>query len=387
MASQTSSQGYGRVSLPGGNKDLEYILLWRDPAKSGAVLGAITFAYILLEWTKYSLLQILANVLLLAVSAAFLWSNLASFTGRPGLRLPRVLQSGVSESELKGVAVDLTAVINKILAYVRKLASGKDVILSIQVAAGLYGIAKFSSYFSTLGLAYTLVVLAFVLPKVYELRKDDIDRTFYTVSNNTQATYNQYVDPYVKKLPRATTATSSSAGNSTAEVQRKVEDSMNEATSNVRAGVNQGLDQAGHTYNKASAQASQGFDNLSQQAGQTYENVANQAQRTYNETAPQVNRAVNDTANQASRYADQASNQASHAYNQTADSAQRTFNQAGDSANRTYNQAGDTAQRTFDQGPPQGGQAYNPNMGAPLGSNRAANNPSYAPQGQGYGNY
>ena len=35
---------------------------------------------------------------------------------RPGLRLPRVLQSGVSESELKGVAVDLTAVINKILS-------------------------------------------------------------------------------------------------------------------------------------------------------------------------------------------------------------------------------------------------------------------------------
>lgn len=85
--------------------------------------------------------------------------------------------------------------------------------------------------------------------------------------------------------------------------------------------------------------------------------------------------------------ATQASNQASHAYNQTADSAQRTFNQAGDSANRTYNQAGDTAQRTFDQGSHQGGQAYNPNVGAPLGSNRTANNPSYAPQGQGYGNY
>ena len=98
------------------------------------------------------------------------------------------------------------------------------------------------------------------------------------------------------------------------------------------------------------------------------------------------------------RTAMQATNQASHAYNQTADSAQRTFNQAGDSANRTYNQAGDSAnrtynqagdsaQRTFDQGSTQGGQAYNPNMGAPLGSNRAANNPSYAPQGQGYGNY
>ena len=61
---------------------VEYILLWRDPAKSGAILGAISVAYILLEWTKYSLLQIMANLLLFAVSAAFLWSNLASFTGR-----------------------------------------------------------------------------------------------------------------------------------------------------------------------------------------------------------------------------------------------------------------------------------------------------------------
>ena len=88
-----------------------------------------------------------------------------------------------------------------------------------------------------------VVVLAFVLPKVYEMRKDDIDRTFYTVSNETQKTYNTYVDPYVKKLPRGSTATSSSAGNSTAEVQRKVESSVNEATSNVSAGINQGLDQ------------------------------------------------------------------------------------------------------------------------------------------------
>ena len=88
-----------------------------------------------------------------------------------------------------------------------------------------------------------MVVLAFVLPKVYEMRKEDIDRTFYTVSNETQKTYNTYVDPYVKKLPRGSTATSSSAGNSTAETQRKVENTMNEATSNVKAGVNQGFDQ------------------------------------------------------------------------------------------------------------------------------------------------
>ena len=88
-----------------------------------------------------------------------------------------------------------------------------------------------------------MVVLAFVLPKVYEMRKEDIDRTFYTVSNETQKTYNTYVDPYVKKLPRGSTATSSSAGTSTPETQRKVENTMNEATSNLKSGVNQGIDQ------------------------------------------------------------------------------------------------------------------------------------------------
>ena len=39
----------------------------------------------------------------------------AFFTCRPGVPLPKVLQTGVSESEMKGIAVDITAVINKIL--------------------------------------------------------------------------------------------------------------------------------------------------------------------------------------------------------------------------------------------------------------------------------
>ncbi len=39
----------------------------------------------------------------------------AYFTCRPGVPLPKVLQTGVSESEMKGIAVDITAVINKIL--------------------------------------------------------------------------------------------------------------------------------------------------------------------------------------------------------------------------------------------------------------------------------
>ncbi len=61
---------------------VEKILLWRDPVKSGVVLGGATLAYLLLEWSHFSLLSIVANTLLIAVSVAFLWNNIASFTGR-----------------------------------------------------------------------------------------------------------------------------------------------------------------------------------------------------------------------------------------------------------------------------------------------------------------
>ena len=56
--------------------------MWRDPVKSGVVLGGATLAYLLLEWSNISLLSIVANTLLIAVSVAFLWNNIASFTGR-----------------------------------------------------------------------------------------------------------------------------------------------------------------------------------------------------------------------------------------------------------------------------------------------------------------
>ena len=64
---------------------MEDLLLWRDPKKSGVVLAGATLAYLLLEWSHFSLLSTVANTLLVAVSVAFLWNNIANFTSRWGL--------------------------------------------------------------------------------------------------------------------------------------------------------------------------------------------------------------------------------------------------------------------------------------------------------------
>ena len=61
---------------------VENLLLWRDPIKTGGVFGVITLVYLLLEWTHFSLLRLVANTLLGVVCIAFLWSNGAQFLNK-----------------------------------------------------------------------------------------------------------------------------------------------------------------------------------------------------------------------------------------------------------------------------------------------------------------
>ncbi|DBA80934.1 TPA: hypothetical protein ACH3X2_007154 [Trebouxia sp. C0005] len=77
-----------------------------------------------------------------------------------------------------------------------------------QVALVLYIVAKIGNYFSTLGLGYTVVFLIFTLPKVYELRKHEIDSVANQVVSQSKQAYSQYGAPYVNKIPRASTSTS-----------------------------------------------------------------------------------------------------------------------------------------------------------------------------------
>lgn len=56
---------------------VEDLLLWRDVKLSGAVVLGVTVVYFGLIWLKYSLVTLIANVLLLAVAIFFGWNNVA----------------------------------------------------------------------------------------------------------------------------------------------------------------------------------------------------------------------------------------------------------------------------------------------------------------------
>jgi riboflavin kinase len=221
-----------------GNKKVEDLLLWRDVKVSAAVFTAITVAYLILEWSHLSLLRIVAHSLLAGVTVAFLWNNVASFTNRPAVPIPAVIQNGVTESQVRSFAEKATGPINKLFAFTKRVISGQDVFLSLQVAAALYVFGRLGNYFTSLGLVYIVVVLAFTLPKVYELKKDEIDAVVRKLYGQSKTYYKQYAEPYVQKIPRASTSTSTHSTSTPATKQNPVDSVADSFTHIAKDGSN-----------------------------------------------------------------------------------------------------------------------------------------------------
>merc|ERR1712216_282624 len=59
------------------SKDVEDLLLWEDPIKSGGILGGATVAYLLFHCSGYTAMYIVCNLLLVGVVGTFVWSIIA----------------------------------------------------------------------------------------------------------------------------------------------------------------------------------------------------------------------------------------------------------------------------------------------------------------------
>lgn len=203
--SESAAPSLKKLSF-GLDDEVEDLLLWRDVKKSGIVFGSITVAYLLLEWSGMSLLTILADALLLAVLVAFLWANIGSVLGRPGPPVPEILQKGVTDADLKAATEAVKGPLNKALAFLGRLAAGKEAKLAIWVMVGCFVLSKIGGLFSLLGFLYTVVLLAFTVPKAYEFKKDEADMLLSKAQSKFKEGYAQFNEQVMKKIPRGSNA-------------------------------------------------------------------------------------------------------------------------------------------------------------------------------------
>jgi len=195
-----------RVSLPVDNR-VEKLLLWRHPLDSGLALTVVTAAYFFLVWSNRSLVSLLATTASIAVATSFVWASLAAFLNKPGPPMPRILQEGVSEGDLKGLVEEYTPLLNKGIALAHRVFTAKDAVLAAKVIGVLFVISKLGKVFSVLTWAYVVVLLAFSLPKIYELKKHEIDSGLSQAQSQAQKIHSQYVAPNLAKIPRGSTST------------------------------------------------------------------------------------------------------------------------------------------------------------------------------------
>ncbi|GJP72261.1 hypothetical protein CLOP_g3012 [Closterium sp. NIES-67] len=157
--------------LLGGGKAAD-VLLWKDWKSSAGILVSVAGLWIVFERSGFTLLTILADVLMILISLVFAWAQVSSLLNKPGPAFPALR---LSEDVVRSTALRLRDQANRALLLAHDVALGKDYMLLIKVLSTLYLISVVGGWFHFLTLVFTGVLVAFTLPLLYDRYEDQVD--------------------------------------------------------------------------------------------------------------------------------------------------------------------------------------------------------------------
>eukprot|EP00268_Persea_americana_P019791 TRINITY_DN2017_c2_g1_i1.p1 TRINITY_DN2017_c2_g1~~TRINITY_DN2017_c2_g1_i1.p1 ORF type:complete len:225 (-),score=37.02 TRINITY_DN2017_c2_g1_i1:599-1273(-) len=155
-----------------GGGQVADVLLWKRRDVGIYLFMVSSTLWFLFERAGYSLITLVANVLLLLVVILFFWAKSASLLNRP---LPPLPDLEVSEDFVIKTADAAQVWINYVLAIANDIALGRDVKLFVQVASGLLLVSLMGNLFNFFTLVYIGVVLSLTVPTLYDKYQDQID--------------------------------------------------------------------------------------------------------------------------------------------------------------------------------------------------------------------
>ncbi|KAF6210582.1 hypothetical protein GE061_013688 [Apolygus lucorum] len=161
-------------------QELESLLYWRDPKKSGAVFGVTMLS--LLSLTAFSLISVIAYLCLFTLGGTICFRIYKSIMqavqktsdGHPFKDLLE-LDISIPEDKVNEISKDVVAYVNSSLATLRSLVLVEDLIDSIKFLVLSWVLTYIGACFNGLTLIILGVILMFSLPTVYEKNKAQID--------------------------------------------------------------------------------------------------------------------------------------------------------------------------------------------------------------------
>ncbi|PIN20088.1 Reticulon [Handroanthus impetiginosus] len=182
----------------GGGKPAD-IILWRDKKVSAGVFGVATAIWVLFEVLEYQLLTLVCHLLILALAIIFLWSNASTFINKSPPKIPEVI---LPEDIVLAVASGIRIEINRALAILREIASGRDLKKFLAVIASLWVLSLLGSCFNFLTLIYICFVLLHTVPVVYEKYEDQVDAFAEKAEAELKKQYAVFDAKVLSKIPR-----------------------------------------------------------------------------------------------------------------------------------------------------------------------------------------
>mmetsp|Transcript_4859 Transcript_4859/g.6578 ORF Transcript_4859/g.6578 Transcript_4859/m.6578 type:complete len:205 (-) Transcript_4859:280-894(-) len=150
------------------------LLLWECPKKSGGVLALTTMMYFLMELSGYTMLSLFSTILLFAVIASFVWASIARITNRDDMKVPLVPE--LDEKSKIELGNKVQSSFNKLSVVCNKILTGSNPWLTLQAAGFLFTVSKIGAFFHFWTLVFQGVLLSFTIPKIYQLKKTEIDQ-------------------------------------------------------------------------------------------------------------------------------------------------------------------------------------------------------------------
>ncbi|KAJ7568392.1 hypothetical protein O6H91_01G030900 [Diphasiastrum complanatum] len=182
----------------GGGKTAD-AFLWRKRNTTVGLLATVSVAYFLFQWSGYTLLSIVSNVLLFLIVILFLWANAASMLNRPPPSIPEL---ELSEDIVYQSADTLRVEINKALVLAHDVAIGKDFRVFLKMVVILWVLSTIGGWFSFLTFVYIGFVAAHTLPVLYEKYENEIEKYLQILIKEAKKYYVKFDELVLSKIPR-----------------------------------------------------------------------------------------------------------------------------------------------------------------------------------------
>ncbi|XP_061349830.1 reticulon-like protein B1 [Gastrolobium bilobum] len=185
-------------SVLGGGKPAD-VLLWRNKKISAGVLSGVTAVWIFFELLEYHFLTLVCHSLILLLAVLFLWSNAHTFIHKTPPKIPVV---HLPEEPFLQVASALRIEINRGIAAIRDIGSGRDLKNFLIVIVGLWVLSIVGNWCNFLTLFYIAFVLLHTVPVVYDKYEDKIDPLAEKVIIEIKKQYAVFDAKVLSKIPK-----------------------------------------------------------------------------------------------------------------------------------------------------------------------------------------